>query len=102
MAAGSLAVVRVANDSHARLGAEIILRTVAANDLADEVAPSQLHEVYNHSVLGGVLAEAARQEADLLVVARHHSLLGSFFHRSITAQLFEQSPIPMLALPVSD
>ena len=48
VAAGSLAVARVTDDSHARLRAEIILRTVAANDLADEVAPSQLHEVYNH------------------------------------------------------
>ncbi|MDJ0366513.1 universal stress protein [Hymenobacter sp. H14-R3] len=103
VAAGTLAVVRVADDSHARLGAEAILRTVAANNLTDELPPSQLHEVHNHSVVGGVLAEAARQDADLLVVvARRHSLLGSLFHRSVTAQLLERSAIPVLVLPAED
>ncbi|TDN39401.1 universal stress protein [Hymenobacter sp. UV11] len=103
VADGTLAVVRVADDSHARLGAETILRTVAANDLTEELPPSQLCEVYNHSVVGGVLAEAAQQDADMLVVvARRHSLLGSLFHRSVTAQLLERSPIPVLVLPAED
>ena len=103
VAAGTLAVVRVANDSHARLGAETVLRTVAANDLAGEVPPNQFHEVDDRSVVGGVLAEAARQNTDLLVVvARRHSLLGSLFHRSVTAQLIEQSPIPVLVLPAEE
>ena len=103
VAAGTLAVVRVTDDSHARLGAEAVLRTVAANDLTDELSPSQLHEVHHHSVVDGVLAEAARQDADLLVVvARRHSLLGSLFHRSVTAQLIERSPIPVLILPAED
>ena len=49
------------------------------------------------------LAEAARQDADLLiVVARQQSLLGSLFHRSITAQLIAQSPLPVLVLPAED
>ncbi|OGX85406.1 hypothetical protein BEN47_14925 [Hymenobacter lapidarius] len=103
VAEGTLAVVRVTDDSHARLGAETVLRTVAANDLTEELPHSQLHEVYNRSVVGGVLAEAAQQDADLLViVARHHSLLGSLFHRSVTAQLLERSPIPVLLLPAED
>ena len=103
VANGTLAVVRVTDDSHARLGAETILRTVAASDLTGALPPSQLHEVYHHSVVGGVLAEAARQDADLLVVvARRHSLLGSLFHRSVTAQLIERSPIPVLVLPAED
>jgi nucleotide-binding universal stress UspA family protein len=103
VAAGTLAVVRVADDSHARLGTETILRTVAANDLTEELAPGQLFEVYDPSVVDGVLTEAARQSADLLVVvARHHSLLGSLFHRSVTAQLLERSPIPVLVLPAED
>lgn len=103
VADGALAMVRVTNDSHPRLGAEAVLRTVAANDLTEALPPSQLYEVYNHSVVGGVLAEAARQDADLLVVvARHHSLLGSLFHRSVTAQLIERSSIPVLVLPAED
>ena len=103
VAGGTLAVVRVVDDSHARLGTETILQTVAANDLTDELPPSQLYEVYNRSIVDGVLAEATRQGADLLVVvARHHSLLGSLFHRSVTAQLIERSAIPMLVLPAED
>jgi nucleotide-binding universal stress UspA family protein len=103
VAEGTLAVVRVADDSHALLGTETIIRTVAANDLTEELAPNQLHEVQHRSVVGGVLAEAARQDADLLVVvARHHSLLGRLFHRSVTAQLIERSPIPVLVLPTKD
>jgi nucleotide-binding universal stress UspA family protein len=103
VAAGTLAVVRVTDDSHARLGAEAVLRTLAANDLTEELPPGQLHEVHHHSVVGGVLAEAARQDANqLVVVARHHSLLGSLFHRSVTAQLIERSPIPVLVLPAED
>lgn len=103
VANGTLAVVRVTDDSHAFLGAETVLRTVAANDLTAELPARQLYEVYNQSVVGGVLAEAARQDADLLVVvARRHSLLGSLFHRSVTAQLIERSSIPVLVLPAED
>ncbi|OGX88857.1 universal stress protein [Hymenobacter glacialis] len=103
VAAGTLAMVRVADDSHARLGAETILQTVAANDLTEKLHPSQLYEVYNRSIVDGVLAEAQRQETDLLVVvARHHSLMGSLFHRSVTAQLIERSSIPVLILPAED
>ncbi|SDY60196.1 universal stress protein [Hymenobacter psychrophilus] len=100
---GTLNVVRVADSSHARLGAETILETVVANNLADRLALGRLSEVASPSVVGGVLAEAARQEADLLVVvARHHSLIGSLFHRSVTAQLIEQSSVPLLLLPAQD
>ena len=103
MADGTLNVVRVTDDSHARLGAEAILRTVADNNFTEVLPPSRLYEVYDRSVVSGILAEAARQEADLLVVvARHHSLIGSLFHRSVTAQLLERSPVPVLVLPARD
>ncbi len=103
VAGGTLAVVRIADDSHMRLGTETILRTITANNLAEELPDIQLHEVYNQSVVDGVLEQAAQQAADLLVVvARRHSLLGSLFHRSVTAQLIEQSPIPLLVLPAQD
>lgn len=103
VAGGTLGVVRVADDAHTGMAAETIRGTVAHNNLADELSLSQFVEVYNPSIVAGVLAEAARQETDLLVVvARRHSLVGSLFHRSVTAQLIEQSPIPILVLPAQD
>ncbi len=103
VAGGTLSVVRVADSSHPRLGVEAILRSVAPNNLTDELTPELLAEVAYPSVVGGILAEAERQQADLLVVvARRHSLLGRLFHRSITAQLLEQSPLPVLVLPARD
>ncbi|MBG8556278.1 universal stress protein [Hymenobacter guriensis] len=81
----------------------VVLETVCANDLVSHFAESRLHVVYSSTVVGGVLEEAARQEADMLVVvARRHSLLGSLFHRSITAQLIQESAIPVLLLPAED
>ena len=51
----------------------------------------------------GVLAAIADIEADLVVVlARHHSYFGEFFHRSVTAQVASQSPVPVLVVPVTD
>ena len=99
----TLDVVHVTDDAQAQPDAEAVLETVRANDLVNVFAESRLHEVYHPTVLGGVLEEAARQEADLLVlVARRHSLLGSLFHRSVTAQLIQESPIPVLILPAEE
>jgi len=96
----TLDVVHVTNDAQARPDEGAVLETVRANNLVDRFAESRLHEVYHPAVVAGVLGEAARQKADLLVVvARHHSLLGSLFHRSITALLIQESPIPVLILP---
>ncbi|NVO85739.1 universal stress protein [Hymenobacter terrestris] len=100
---GTLNVVRVADSSHPRLGADTILETLAANNLADEAAFDQVSEVADLSAVDGVLAEAARQQADLLIViARRHSLLGSLFHHSVTGQFIERSLIPVLVLPAID
>ena len=65
---------------------------------ADQLVPTEVD--VSEGFLPAALTEAARQQADLLVVgARHHSLLGSLFHRSITALLIQASPIPVLILP---
>lgn len=59
--------------------------------------------VYHTSVAEGILQGAAELEADLLVViARRHSLLGGLFHRSVTAQIIGESPIPVLLIPAMD
>ena len=99
----TLDVVYVTDDEHALPGAGNVLETVRANDLVNNFADSRLHEVYHSTVVAGVLAEAARQAADVLVVVvRRHSLLGSLFHRSVTAQLIQESAIPVLLLPAED
>ena len=99
----TLDMVHVTNDAQARPENGAVLETVRANDLVNVFAESRLHEVYSPTVVAGVLEEAARQEADMLVlVARRHSLLGSLFHRSVTAQLLQESPIPVLILPAEE
>ena len=99
----TLDVVHVTDDEQALPPAGAVLETMRANDLVDNFVASQLHQVYNPTVVNGVLTEAGRQEADLLVVvARRHSLLGSLFHDSVTAQLLQESPIPVLILPAGE
>ena len=99
----TLDAVYVTDDEHALPNAGNVLETVRANDLVSTLAESRLHEVYHSTVVGGLLEETARQEADVLVVVvRRHSLLGSLFHRSVTAQLIQESTIPVLLLPAED
>jgi nucleotide-binding universal stress UspA family protein len=96
----SLDVVVVTEDGEAAPDATAVLETIRHNDLGDTLTEGQVHTVYHQAAGGGVLQEAARQEADLLVVvARHHSVLGGLFHRSVTAELIQSSPIPVLLLP---
>lgn len=79
------------------------LQTIQTNGLANMLTENRLHEMYRSTVADGVLEKVVRQRADMLVVvARRHTLLGSPFHRSITAQLIAQSPIPVLVLPAED
>jgi nucleotide-binding universal stress UspA family protein len=48
----------------------------------------------------GILQACTDHRADMLVlIARQHSLLGSMFHRSVTAQVIERSRVPVLLLP---
>ncbi|GAB3242432.1 hypothetical protein GCM10027346_38670 [Hymenobacter seoulensis] len=100
---GTLDVVHVTDEEHARLETDEVMETVRQNALVDELTESQVHEVSQRTVVGGILQEAGRLEADMLVVvARRHSLLGSLFHRSVTAQLLQESPVPVLLLPAED
>lgn len=100
---GTLNVVHVTDDAHARPADAAVLQTVSASGLVDPLPAGSLHEVYQPTIVGGVLQEAAQQQADMLVVvARRHSLLGGLFHRSVTAQIIQESPIPVLLMPAED
>ncbi|MBT2558355.1 universal stress protein [Hymenobacter sp. ISL-91] len=103
LSGGTLNVVRVTDSGHAPLGTDTILESIAASNIADEAAVGQVSEVADLSAADGVLAEAARQQADLLVViARPHSLLASLFHHSVTSEFMERSTIPVLVLPARE
>ena len=102
---GTLEVVHITDDEHQRPNASALFETIMQNDLVEDTLeePLPLHERYHARVASGVLEVAAQQEADMLVVvARHHSFMGNLFHRSITAQLIQESPIPVLVLPAED
>jgi nucleotide-binding universal stress UspA family protein len=102
---GTLEVVHITDDEHPRPTASALLETVTRNDLVEDPtdAPLHLHERHHTRVASGVLAEAAQLEADMLVVvARHHSFMSGLLHRSVTAQLILESPIPVLVLPAED
>jgi nucleotide-binding universal stress UspA family protein len=99
----TLDVVHIIGDGEATPNPAAVLDSVRANDLVNNLEDSRLHQVYQNTVVDGVLQEAARQQADMLViVARRHGLLGGLFHRSVTAQLLRESPIPVLVLPAED
>ncbi|MBC6605880.1 universal stress protein [Hymenobacter sp. BT188] len=51
----------------------------------------------------GILEALASTNADcLILLARRRSVLGGFFHRSITNQLLMRSPVPVLVVPAID
>ncbi|GAB3299934.1 universal stress protein [Hymenobacter humi] len=59
--------------------------------------------LYHSHPAQGIMQGATELDADMLVVvARRHSLLGSLFHRSVTAQLIGESALPILLLPAKD
>lgn len=100
---GTLDVVHVTDDEHARPDHSALVRSIIANDFVPPLPADSFHEVYQPTTVGGILQQASQQQADVLVVvARRHSLLGSLFHRSVTAGLLRESPIPVLLLPAED
>lgn len=99
---GTLNLVHVTSNGTSP-SAAAVLDTVLTNDLADNLTEDSLRQVYQNTVVGGILQEAAGQQADMLVViARRHGLVGGLFHRSVTAQLLRESAIPVLVLPAAE
>ncbi|WP_187632117.1 universal stress protein [Hymenobacter lutimineralis] len=101
--AGTLAAVQVAGAEAASADPGAVLETIRVNSLVDELPVGKVYTVAQSNVAEGILQEASRQAADVVVVvARRHSLLGSLFHHSVTAQLLRECPVPVLLLPAED
>jgi nucleotide-binding universal stress UspA family protein len=83
-------------------GCALALRAVQASGLVDNLPVPELRGYQHEHYAQGVLAAALDTRADLVVVlARQRSYLGDLFHRSVTAQLLQTCPVPVLVLPVA-
>ncbi|RAK69493.1 universal stress protein [Hymenobacter edaphi] len=82
--------------SRATVGFEAVRRCELFGPLSD----NSLYEVREEATAAGIVHAVAELQADLLVVlARPHTFLDGLFHRSVTAQLLQHSPVPVLVLP---
>ena len=83
-------------------GCALALRAVQASGLVDNLPVPELRGYQHAHYAQGVLAAALDTRADLVVVlARQRSYLSDLFHRSVTAQLLQTCPVPVLVLPTA-
>ncbi|TDN39404.1 universal stress protein [Hymenobacter sp. UV11] len=83
-------------------GCALALRAVQASGLVEGLPTPELRGYQHAHYAQGVLAAALDTRADLVVVlARQRSYLGDLFHRSVTAQLLQTCPVPVLVLPTA-
>ena len=81
-------------------GCALALRAVQASGLVEGLPTPELRGYQHEHYEQGILAAALDAQADLVVVlARQRSYFGNLFHRSVTAKLLENCPIPVLVLP---
>ncbi|WP_345225504.1 universal stress protein [Hymenobacter koreensis] len=79
------------------------LQAVQRSGLAAGVATIGLRGYQNPDAAAGLLEAIQDTGADLVVVlARTRSYFGELFHRSVTAQVIAGSPVPVLAVPVTE
>lgn len=83
--------------------AQLYLDSVQRSGLAMELKLPEAQVIRHHDLAEGIQQAVLNTQADLLlVVARRHSLLGSLFHNSVTAQVVRHSIVPVLVLPSED
>jgi nucleotide-binding universal stress UspA family protein len=79
------------------------LQAVEASGVAAGLPTVNLRGYLHLSPAAGLLEAIVDAQADLLiVVARSRTYLGELFHRSVTAQVLGNSPVPILILPVQE
>ena len=97
-----LIVAHVSDSGDDDAGCGAALRAVQLSGLVKGLATPELRGYEHDNYAEGVLVAVEDTRADLVVVlARQRSYLGELFHRSVTAQLLERCPVPVLVLPVA-
>jgi nucleotide-binding universal stress UspA family protein len=81
-----------------------LLRLAHTSGLAAGLTAEQVHLVpETTSIAADIQRICAERNTDLLVlIARPHHFLDGLFHRSVTAQLIQESAIPVLLVPALD
>ena len=97
-----LIVAHVSDSGDDDAGCGAALHAVQLSGLVKGLATPELRGYEHDNYAEGVLAAVADTQADLVVVlARQRSYFSELFHRSVTAQLLERCPVPVLVLPVT-
>ena len=95
-------IVAHVSDGEDDAGCSAALHAVQVSGLVKGLATPELRGYEHDNYAEGVLVAVEDTQADLVVVlARQRSYLGELFHRSVTAQLLERCPVPVLVLPVA-
>ncbi|MGY3089036.1 nucleotide-binding universal stress UspA family protein [Hymenobacter sp. UYAg731] len=80
-------------------GCAAALRAVRTSGVVEFISP-ELRGYLDSDYAEGVLTATQDVAADLVItLARERSFMSDLFHRSITARLVEQCPVPVLVLP---
>jgi nucleotide-binding universal stress UspA family protein len=96
-------VVHIASHTHDPSPADVGLASVRRTGLFGALNSQSLYEVRAETPAAGILQAAHELQSQLIVLlARPHSFLGALFHRSVTAQVLRQSPVPVLVLPTTN
>ncbi len=83
-------------------GCAAALRAVQDSGLVAGLPVPEVRGYTQDDYAEGVLAAVRDTQADLVVVfARQRSYLGELFHRSVTARLLADCPVPILVLPTT-
>ncbi|MCC3155355.1 universal stress protein [Hymenobacter sp. BT770] len=78
------------------------LKAVQESGLITGLVDAELQGFQFQHPISGILEAIRSTQADLVVVlARPRSYLGELFHKSVTAQLMHQSPVPVLVVPAA-
>ncbi|RSK48733.1 universal stress protein [Hymenobacter rigui] len=77
------------------------LDSVMRTGLAADLPVVHTRTVVAEQPAEGILQLAPEYDA-VVLIARRRSLLGQLFHRSVTADIIRQSPVPVLVLPAQE
>ncbi len=97
-----LLVAYVSGEVEDDAGCAAALRAVQDSGLVTGLPIPELRGYTQDTYAEGVLDAVRDTQADLVVVfARQRSYLGELFHRSVTARLLADCPVPILVLPTA-